>query len=252
MATMIGNLVRGGRPWKHIQRWTVLKADQARQHGTLTQAMVADNYHLCQVGDGVGVQFWTSRPQTPGQPYNKRRRATTRPRQPARCMAGAATPRKSAMRASEGAIPRERSAARSLRRPGRILAAQHMLAASSQPKLDGQCPTRPCGVSSHVHVLPNDGAVARGSTCNGSASCVDAFTQSTAIVTKTRQCAFTDGHARLWSRPRHCPVRSLNQPSSWSARPREQKSRRHRRRRPRRLSGVRRCPHPRAAGTASS
>ena len=81
MATMISSLVQGGRPWKHIQRWTVLKADQVRQHGVLTQAMVADNYHLCQVGDGVGLQFGTSRPQAPGQQSSKRRRTTARPRQ---------------------------------------------------------------------------------------------------------------------------------------------------------------------------
>ncbi len=59
----------------------MLKADQARQRGTLTSAMVADNYHLCQVGVGVGAQFWMSRPQATGQLYNKRRRTMARTRQ---------------------------------------------------------------------------------------------------------------------------------------------------------------------------
>jgi len=156
-----------------------------------------------------------------------------------RCMAGAATPRTSAMHASEVAILRGRSAARSLRRPGRISRRRTRLQLAHNQNLTGNALRAPV-VFLHMYMCFPTMVRLPWPTCNRSASCVDAFTQSTAIVNKTRQCDFTDGQARLWSRPWHCPVSSLNQPLSWSARPRNQKSRRHRRRhRPRRLSGVR-------------
>ena len=136
-------------------------------------------------------------------------------------MAGAATPRTSAMHASEGAMPRERSAARSRRRPGRISRRRTRLQLAHNQNLTGNALRAPV-VFLHMYMCFPTMVRLPWLTCNRSASCVDAFTQSTAIVNKTRQCDFTDGQARLWSRPRHCPVRSLNQPLSWSAMPREQ------------------------------